>query len=343
MAAPQLTRFVTGQGATTGDMLNTFAQTCDTYAQLRAFVGTTGIQVFARGTAAPNDGGQSFFYWDSSAIGPDNNFTIIIPPAAASGGWVRITESNAGFFYAVDTGSVNSLAITLPQGLAALPVGTIIIVNAAHTTTTTTPTLSVNGSTPVTITDPLGNPLLIGAIVAGEPAQIMIGAGGALWLLNPGGASLGPYATAVVGQLPGTATNDDAAAGMIGEFISSTIPAGSAVSLTNGSTSNITSITLTPGDWDVWGNVLFGPGGGAMITGVICGVSASSGSIGTPAAADAASYFGLEGSFGNIVYMPISPIRASLNANTAYYLLGNCEFSGGTVGAYGFIAARRVR
>src|SRR5262249_14262350 len=62
---------------------------------------------------------------------------------------------------------------------------------------------------------------------------------------------LSAAATAAAGQLPATATNDSASAGNLGEYVSSTIPSGSAVSLTTNTQANVTSIPLTAGDWDI--------------------------------------------------------------------------------------------
>jgi hypothetical protein len=58
-------------------------------------------------------------------------------------------------------------------------------------------------------------------------------------------------------QVAGTATNDNASVGNIGEFISSIILSSSPVTLTSNATVNVASISLTAGDWDVWGNVNF--------------------------------------------------------------------------------------
>src|SRR5690349_16625741 len=63
-------------------------------------------------------------------------------------------------------------------------------------------------------------------------------------------------------SLAGTATNDDAAAGKIGEYIESEVLSGSAVSLTTNTAANITSISLTAGDWDVWGAAVYQLGSG---------------------------------------------------------------------------------
>lgn len=90
MAAPELTVFQQGVGVVSGDQLNTFESTCDTLAELQAFVGAPGVQVYLRGYNAPGDGGQGPFYWNASASGPANNTTIVVPNAAASGAWLRL-------------------------------------------------------------------------------------------------------------------------------------------------------------------------------------------------------------------------------------------------------------
>lgn len=90
MAAPKLTVFQQGLGAVNADNLNTLESTCDNLAQLRAFIGVQGVQVFLRGYVSLNDGGQGPFAWVSNATGPDNGATIIIPTGVSVGAWVRI-------------------------------------------------------------------------------------------------------------------------------------------------------------------------------------------------------------------------------------------------------------
>lgn len=91
MTAPQLSQYQSGQAsAVNGDQLNTFQQTCDTLAQLRAFVGTQGMQVFVRGSAAAGDGGGGSFYWVPTATGPDDNASVIVPLGAAIGAWALL-------------------------------------------------------------------------------------------------------------------------------------------------------------------------------------------------------------------------------------------------------------
>jgi predicted nucleic acid-binding protein len=71
-----------------------------------------------------------------------------------------------------------------------------------------------------------------------------------------------------VGQAPATQTNDSAAAGKVGEFITSNIVVGSAVALTTGTAANVTSVSLTAGDWDVCGEVDLSTAATTNVTGV---------------------------------------------------------------------------
>lgn len=91
MSAPALTVQRQGQSSVSADNLNTFLQTCDTVAQLRAFVGIQGVQVYVRGVFTPNDGGAGNFMWDATGTAPDDGTNIIVPPAAGAGEWVRIS------------------------------------------------------------------------------------------------------------------------------------------------------------------------------------------------------------------------------------------------------------
>lgn len=92
MSAPALFQAAQGIGSINADNLNSVQQTCDNFAQLRAFIGTQGMQVCARGQSAPNDGSGGIFYWNSTSIAADNNSTIINPTGGAfMGRWVFLT------------------------------------------------------------------------------------------------------------------------------------------------------------------------------------------------------------------------------------------------------------
>jgi hypothetical protein len=123
MTAPNLTTYVQGQGVVPADGLNTFEQTCDSAAQLRAFTGAQGQQTFLRGFSAPGDGGQGVFWWNYSASSPvdDNGATTIVPGGSTSGCWSRLTGPGAvsASQPANPTGPAGTSSFTM-QGLGAL-------------------------------------------------------------------------------------------------------------------------------------------------------------------------------------------------------------------------------
>lgn len=141
----------------------------------------------------------------------------------------------------------------------------------------------------------------------------------------------------------GTNTNDNAATGYVGEYVSATVALGSAVTLGTASTTDVTSISLTAGDWDVEGLVEMNNTGGPTVTAFLVWVNSTSGTL--PAG------LGTEGGFaqwrgsttGNIG-SPTGTRRFSLSATTTVYLSCQPEFTGGTnAKAYGLLRARRVR
>jgi hypothetical protein len=141
--------------------------------------------------------------------------------------------------------------------------------------------------------------------------------------------------------ITGSNTNDSAAAGYVGEYKSSVVASGSAVSLTNNVAANITSLSLTAGDWDVWGTTDFSISSGSnSLAGWINTVSASQ-----PASPNGASVAqtttssSLTGTNGLAVGMT----RISISTTTTVYLSATASFIAGTVSAFGFLGARRVR
>lgn len=148
----------------------------------------------------------------------------------------------------------------------------------------------------------------------------------------------------VAGQIPGTTTNDNAAAGMVGEYLSSTVLVGAAIALGTGTPSDITHITLTPGDWDVWGTVDFQGTAGCAATAMLGWLSSSSATF--PTRPNNGAMISLQITFGTNVPIdvPVGVARFSVAANTNIFLTAQSAFSGGSgYSAYGFIGARRVR
>lgn len=151
----------------------------------------------------------------------------------------------------------------------------------------------------------------------------------------------------VVGR--STKTNDDAAAGEIGEVKTTTVATASSVSLTTATAKDVATLDLTPGDWDVWGQVDRNwSGATATIVSTCISVMANTVStqpggsgIGTdPIATDTAT-FGT--TLTGIKSQRCGPVRVSISAATTLHLVAKDTFSAGTVTAFGTITARRVR
>ncbi len=157
-----------------------------------------------------------------------------------------------------------------------------------------------------------------------------------------GGAGNTPF-TIANGQLPATATNDNAAAGKVGEYTSSVLLIASEVSLTTGTSANVTSISLTAGDWDVWGEVWFDSGATTTITISRCWVNTTSATLPT-VPSDSTSVTIVDGAALNFnPHVPVAIARALLSGTTTYYLGTRTDFATSTLAAYGKICARRVR
>lgn len=105
MTAPALAVYRQGLNAVSGDNLNSFEQTCDTFAQIRAIVGVSGMQIFTRGRTATADGFQGIFFWDATSTADDDNIDVIKPTGAPTAGrWIRISFGSS--FLQAGTGAI---------------------------------------------------------------------------------------------------------------------------------------------------------------------------------------------------------------------------------------------
>lgn len=135
----------------------------------------------------------------------------------------------------------------------------------------------------------------------------------------------------------GTTTNNDASPGYVGEVISSHILNASAVSFTSTVATNLTSISLTAGDWDVYGNIWANNGGGALN---FMQIWTSSTSATQP---DFSLQSFTYGSATAVVLGSIAPYqRYSLPSTTTIYLSGVVNSTGGANTCSGGIYARRA-
>lgn len=127
----------------------------------------------------------------------------------------------------------------------------------------------------------------------------------------------------------------------IGAYISNTVLIGSAVSLTSGTPANVTSITLTPGDWDVTGTVAYSSGSTTNITVCIGWTSLVSATSPTQP-----NNGGICGWTGNAPVsagptLSVGSQRIVVTRPTTVFLSTVTNFNTSTLATYGFIGARR--
>ena len=182
-------------------------------------------------------------------------------------------------------------------------------------------------------------------IRAGNNSNNTIIAGNAsgshLTISNTGDATFAGKVTPT-GGIVGTTTNNNAAAGNVGEYVEGVVLRASAVSLTTATVGNVSSITLGAGDWDVSGYVSFLAGGSTVRTLILSGLANGTSSLpdieNGSRVAQAGSVTG-----GTDIGMATAIVRYSLTGNTTIYLNAYSEFTTSTMQAYGVIRARRVR
>lgn len=149
----------------------------------------------------------------------------------------------------------------------------------------------------------------------------------------------------LIGQHVGTNTNDNAAAGNVGEYIEGVVVSGSAVAFATGTAKTVTSISLTAGDWDVSGTLYFKGGATTTVQYLFACTSATTDSADLTPGAFVEATYNSETPFAVLaqVSQNLSPRRVSLSTTTTYYLVGLTGFGVSTNSGFGIISARRVR
>lgn len=150
-------------------------------------------------------------------------------------------------------------------------------------------------------------------------------------------SSTGAYTPSSTNGIVGTTTNDNANAGSIGEY---TTNQGGAISLTSATAANVTSVSLTAGDWDVTGVIQFLPAAGTTVSLIQAGVTTTSA---TQPAFPGSTLLQSSFATGGTEQLMAPVVRFSLSATTTVFMVATCTFGVSTLTATGFIRARRVR
>lgn len=165
-----------------------------------------------------------------------------------------------------------------------------------------------------------------------------------LWGNSGGISTSGEF----LGAIRGVSDTSNALAGQVGEYVESSVPFGSAIALTDNTNVNVTSISLTPGDWEVGGVSGFSvvaSAGAQVLVDFQAGASSASGAFDSDRHNSRIYNYASTNQAGNANQLfPIPTNRRSFSTPTTFYLVAKSGFGGtGSVSAYGTIWARRMR
>lgn len=299
-------------------------------------IGTTGITLYTntstgtlvlQNTRINNSGAATTASNTSAGVTAIFNSTISLALTTSSSGVLNVNNST------VDCNAINTAAIT-----------------TAGTGSSSCFSSYFSGGTASGISIGSGTSLTVGEIVVDSTnTNAITGAGsvvlGSVTFPNTGhviNTTTQTLRYLQAGQYQGRTSNSAPSAGMLGEEIRSAVGAGSAVSLTTNTAANVTSISLTPGIWDINGALSFSANATTNTTEVLISVSAVSATV-DGNYGDASFVFDtLNGivRFAPSIYVP--QFRVSLSATTTYYLVARSTFTVSSTVVYGRISAVRV-
>jgi hypothetical protein len=144
-------------------------------------------------------------------------------------------------------------------------------------------------------------------------------------------------------QMPGTTTNDNASAGNVGEYIDA-LQSFPGPSITSNTPTSIASISLTAGDWDVNGCIIFSGNGTTTVTTTQASLSTVNNTMdGSFMRKSILPYNGETALASDVPSLFVGPSRFSLSSTTTVYIVAQIVFGVSTANACGLIRARRVR
>lgn len=224
---------------------------------------------------------------------------------------------------------------TPAQGVATNLTGTASGLTAGNATLAATVTTNANLTGMVTS---VGNAASLGSFTSANLLAALstkTGTGNAVFATSPQITT-----PDIVGRTSGGNSN----AGSVAEYVSSIIASGSAVAQTTGTGTNITSISLTAGDWDVWASSFYTTAATTNVVQLISSISLTTNTTSLLGDRAGITTYGSAGVVPNSLHMgvPLIKTRISVSATTTIFLVGQPTFSVSTLTAWGSLQARRV-
>lgn len=152
-------------------------------------------------------------------------------------------------------------------------------------------------------------------------------------------------------QFQGTTTNDAAASGFYGEYLSAIALIASEVNVPSATSTDIITASIPAGDWDISAELWWDTATGGGVTGVTslqAWLSTNSATLPTVPSDNTSRtthFYALATPSVSGPVFPVGPVRMSFAGNTNVFLSARAAFTSanGTLHAYGIIRARRVR
>jgi hypothetical protein len=323
-------------------------------------LGWTGTLSPARGGTGVNNGTSTLTLGGSlittGAFSSTFNMTGATNVTFPTSGTLATTSTASGI---INAGLINQLAWyaangTAVSGLSTAPSGVLVTSAASVPSISTTLPNGLAMGTPgsLTLTNATGLPISgitgLGTGVATALGQNVTGSGGIVLANGPTFVTSTITAPSITfsttSGIIGTTTNNNAPTGSVGEYLTTSSSAVT-TSVTSSTATNILSLSLTAGDWNVWGTVTYFGGASTVVALIDSWVSTLSAT--RPVSEFRQSFLFAAGFTPYGIGGPLSinaPIaRISLASTTTVYLQAYSIFTVSTTTAGGAIYARRER
>lgn len=238
------------------------------------------------------------------------------------------------------SGSTILNASAIASGTLTLPAATDTLVGKATTDVLTNKTFDTAGTGNVFKINGVAISANTGTgsnVLATSPALVTPALGVAT-ATSINGSTVSP------GHYTGEPSTGNAVTGEIGEYIETSVPTGSAVSLVTATAKTIATLAVPAGDWDVDLNGFFNAGGGGeIVTSITVSVSLVTNTLDATVGRLGQQVFSLTNP--PTLNASIPPLRFSFSTPTNVFFTAQSGFSGGgnTQAAWGIIRARRAR
>lgn len=340
---------------------------------------TTGIT----GTLGPANGGTGVANNAASTITISGNFATTFTVSNTTGVTLPVSGTLATLAgsEALTSKTYNGLTITSSTGSLTIAALKVLTCNSTLTFSGTDSSSVAFGAGGTVLYDggALGTPAsgvatnLTGTatgLTAGTASAVAVGGitglgtGVGTWLATPTSANLASAITGETGSgalvfgtspaittpaITGFTDNSAASAGAVGEYISSGVVPGLGVTPTSTTVGNVTSISLTAGDWDVNGGIAFDYASAPIITAARAGISTTTEAMPSSVFLPVSNEVQIQGcsdqgASSTAFTTTIPSYRVSVSSTTTFYLVFQYTFTVGTaLKVGGLITARRVR